>query len=164
MKSQAITKLTLDLYASGRRLVRRLRPEVLEMLGLHGAVEEMLRHYDSGSGCRFTFHSEGDFARLGHDLAISAYCIVQEALSNVMKHAGAAHAQVSLVLRGDALHIDVADDGAGFDMVAASEGIGIIGMRARVHALRGTLTLQSTPGQGTWVAIVLPLARRDGVS
>ena len=157
LKSQAITKLTLDLYASGRRLVRRLRPEVLEMLGLHGAVEEMLRHYDDGSGCRFTFHSEGDFTRLGIDLAISAYRIVQEALSNVMKHADAAHAQVSLVLHGDALHINVADDGAGFDPVVASEGIGIIGMRERVHALQGTMAVHTRPHQGTEVAIVLPV-------
>jgi two-component system sensor histidine kinase UhpB len=164
LKSQAITKLTLDLYASGRRLVRRLRPEVLEMLGLHGAVEEMLRHYDSGSGCRFTFHSEGDFSRLGHDLAISAYRIVQEALSNVMKHAGAAHAQVSLVLQGGVLRIAVADDGAGFDPVLASEGIGIIGMRERVHALEGTMVVHSTPGAGTEVAIVLPLEDRVKVS
>jgi two-component system sensor histidine kinase UhpB len=163
-KSQSITKLTLDLYASGRRLVRRLRPEVLEMLGLHGAVEEMLRHYDSGSGCRFTFHSEGDFSRLGHDLAISAYRIVQEALSNVMKHADADHAQVSLVLDGDVLRIAVADDGAGFDPVQASEGIGIIGMRERVHALHGTIAVHATPGAGTEVAIVLPVARAIPVS
>ena len=163
-KSQAITKLTLDLYASGRRLVRRLRPEVLEMLGLHGAVEEMLRHYDSGSGCSFTFHSEGDFSRLGHDLAISAYRIVQEALSNVMKHAGAAHAQVSLVLAGDALRINVADDGAGFDALQAPDGIGIIGMRERVYALHGTIAVHAALGAGTEVAIVLPLAGPVGVS
>jgi two-component system sensor histidine kinase UhpB len=163
-KSQAITKLTLDLYASGRRLVRRLRPEVLEMLGLHGAVEEMLRHYDSGSGCSFTFHSEGDFARLGHDLAISAYRIVQEALSNVMKHAAAAHAQVSLVLAGDALRINVADDGAGFDPALAPGGIGIIGMRERVYALHGTIAVHSARGAGTEVAIVLPLSGPLGVS
>lgn len=164
LKSQAITRLTLDLYASGRRLVRRLRPEVLEMLGLHGAVEEMLRHYDSGSGCSFTFHSEGDFSRLGHDLAISAYRIVQEALSNVMKHADARHAQVSLILAGDALRIAVADDGAGFDPVAAPDGIGIIGMRERVYALHGTMAVHSDPGHGTEVAIVLPLDLPSAVS
>lgn len=156
LKSQAITKLTLDLYASGRRLVRRLRPEVLEMLGLHGAVEEMLRHY-SNSGCTFTLHSTGDFSRLGHDLAISAYRIIQEALSNVMKHADATHAQVSLTLQDDLLRIMVADDGAGFDPVRASEGIGIIGMRERVHALAGTMALHSLAGTGTDVTIVLPV-------
>ncbi|MGZ8289506.1 MAG: sensor histidine kinase [Telluria sp.] len=159
-KSQAITKLTLDLYASGRRLVRRLRPEVLDMLGLHGAVEEMIRHYDtSHGGNRFEFHSEGDFSRLGNELAISAYRIVQEALSNVMKHATATRTKVSLVLseQDNMLHIEVSDNGAGFDMATASSGIGIIGMRERVHALAGTIAFASEPGRGTVISISLPL-------
>ena len=166
VKSAAITRLTLDLYASGRRLVRRLRPEVLDMLGLHGAVEEMLRHYDRESGCRFTFHSEGDFASLGNELAISAYRIVQEAVSNVIKHAGASHAEVALILsrRDNTLTIEVADNGDGFDVGTASPGIGIIGMRERVHALGGTIAFDSGAAPaggdgdgGTVVAITLPL-------
>jgi two-component system sensor histidine kinase UhpB len=158
-KSQAITKLALDLYANGRRLVRRLRPEVLDMLGLHGAVEEMVRHYDGSSGCSFEFHSEGDFARLSNELAISAYRIVQEALSNVMKHAHATSAQVRLVLdeAAQTLRIVDADDGNGFDPASASEGIGIIGMRERVYAVHGVMDVRSSPGGGTVVAITLPL-------
>lgn len=165
-KSQAITRLTLDLYASGRRLVRRLRPEVLDMLGLHGAVEEMMRHYDSGSGCRFEFHSEGDFSQLENELAISAYRIIQEALSNVIKHAGATHAQVALTLSAgaDMLHIEVADDGAGFDTAGASAGIGIIGMRERVYALGGAISFACDPDAGTVVAIALPLRPPTAVS
>jgi two-component system sensor histidine kinase UhpB len=165
-KAQSITKLSLDLYASGRRLVRRLRPEVLDMLGLHGAVEEMLRHYDSGSGCRFEFHSEGDFSHLENELAISAYRIVQEALSNVMKHSKAAFATVSLALleNEQLLHIEVADDGVGFDPGSSSEGIGIIGMRERVYALHGRFDVRSNPGKGTVVAIALPLKRATAVS
>lgn len=165
-KAQAITRLALDLYANGRRLVRRLRPEVLDMLGLHGAVEEMLRHYDSGSRISFSFHSEGDFSKLGNELAISAYRIVQEALSNVMKHSGATSAQVSLVLSepDHELHIEVADDGAGFDTASASEGIGIIGMRERVYALGGSIVVHSEPAKGTVVAISLPLPGATAVS
>jgi two-component system sensor histidine kinase UhpB len=159
-KSQAITKLTLDLYASGRRLVRRLRPEVLDMLGLHGAVEEMMRHYDSGAGCRFEFHSEGDFSHLESELAISAYRIIQEALSNAIKHATATYVQVALTLSAaDAmLHIEVADNGAGFDVGSASAGIGIIGMRERVYAMKGTISFSSSADSGTVVAIALPTA------
>jgi two-component system sensor histidine kinase UhpB len=163
-KSQAITRLALDLYASGRRLVRRLRPEVLDMLGLHGAVEEMMRHYDSGSGCRFEFRSEGDFSRLENELAISAYRIIQEALSNVIKHAGATRAQVSLTLseQDHTLRIEIADDGAGFDTGSASAGIGIIGMRERVYALNGSIGFSSASDSGTVVAIALPLKWQGG--
>jgi two-component system sensor histidine kinase UhpB len=167
-KAQAITKLAQGLYANGRRLVRRLRPEVLDMLGLHGAVEEMVNHYRS-SGVHFEFHSEGDFSKIGNELAISAYRIVQEALSNIMKHSRAGFARVSLVLAesstpGGALHIEVQDDGEGFDPALASEGIGIIGMRERVFALGGSIRVQSSPGEGTLVAITLPLGGATPVS
>ncbi len=159
-KSQAITKLSLDLYASGRRLVRRLRPEVLDMLGLHGAVEEMIRHYNSShGGCRFDFRSVGEFSRLPNELAISAYRVVQEALSNVVKHANATRAHVSLVLDEDdnTLDIDITDNGNGFDTQTASEGIGIIGMRERVYALQGSFEVRSDPDEGSAVSISLPL-------
>ncbi|MFC5480530.1 ATP-binding protein [Massilia suwonensis] len=164
-KAGAITKLALDLYANGRRLVRRLRPEVLDMLGLHGAVEEMLRHYDS-AGCRFSFHSEGDFSKLGNELAISAYRIVQEALSNIMKHASATAAEVTLVLdaANQTLRIEVEDNGQGFDPASSSEGIGIIGMRERVYALQGTMEVRSAPERGTTLAIALPLSAPSAVS
>jgi two-component system sensor histidine kinase UhpB len=157
-KSASITKLTLDLYASGRRLVRRLRPEVLDMLGLDGAVEEMIRHYDiSHPQCQFAFHAEGSFAKLGNELAISAYRIVQEALSNVIKHADASEVKVSLLLTGETLHIEVADNGAGFDPQAQSSGIGLIGMRERVAAMNGSIAWHSGQGEGTTALIDLPL-------
>jgi two-component system sensor histidine kinase UhpB len=155
-KSEHITKLALDLYASGRRLVRRLRPEVLDMLGLHGAVEEMIRHYNNGE-CHFTLEAEGDFSRLGNELAISAYRIVQEALSNIMKHATAHEAQIALSIDQDMLRIDIVDDGAGFVPELASEGIGIIGMRERVAAVAGSIAIESAPGKGSRIHIELPL-------
>jgi two-component system sensor histidine kinase UhpB len=136
------------------------------MLGLHGAVEEMVGHYRS-SGVHFEFHSEGDFSKIGNELAISAYRIVQEALSNIMKHAHAGFARVSLVLSETgtpegALHIEVQDDGEGFDPALSSEGIGIIGMRERVFAVGGSIHVDSSPGQGTLVAITLPLKGAAG--
>jgi two-component system sensor histidine kinase UhpB len=91
---------------------------------------------------------------------------VQEALSNVMKHSGATSAQVSLVLSNATkrLHIEVADNGGGFDTRSASEGIGIIGMRERVDALGGTIKVNSRPGGGTTVVIALPLDGATAVS
>ncbi|MFC5512438.1 sensor histidine kinase [Massilia jejuensis] len=164
-KAQAIAKLAFDLYGNGRRLVRRLRPEVLDMPGLHGAVEEMLRHYESAD-CRFAFHSEGDFSKLGNELAISAYRIVQEALSNIMKHAGATAAEMTLVLDAgrDLLRIEVEDNGQGFDPASRGEGIGSIGMRERVYALHGAIDVRSAPGRGTTLRIALPLAGASAVS
>jgi two-component system sensor histidine kinase UhpB len=135
------------------------------MLGLHGAVEEMIRHYDATHPeCHFEFHSEGDFTGLGSELAISAYRIIQEALSNVLKHAGATHAQVSLMLSDDEdmLHIEIDDDGAGFSTGTTSSGIGIIGMRERVYAMGGKIDFSSEPNKGTVIAIALPIEQNAG--
>lgn len=158
-RAQAIIKLTLGLYNSGRALVRRLRPEVLDMLGLHGAVEEMVRHYDNAhAGCRFSFAADGrdaDFARLESAIGISAYRMIQEALSNVVKHARATQASVTLLLDADALHIAVADNGRGYDTGQASAGIGIVGMRERVYAFNGGIDIDGS--SGTRIAIRLPL-------
>jgi two-component system sensor histidine kinase UhpB len=163
-KAQSIIRLTLDLYASARNIVRRLRPEALDMLGLHGAVEEMVRHYDMAHPhCRFDFQSAGDFSKLESTLAIAAYRLIQEALSNVVKHAAASKASVALSLNEDekALHIRVADNGAGFDPDAMNAGIGIIGMRERVHPFDGKLDIDAKVGDGTVITIRLPLTQRS---
>lgn len=155
-KAQAITRLALGLYNSGRTLVRRLRPEMLDVLGLQGALEEMVRQVGSSHpACKFTLHTEGDFAGIGGDEAISAYRIVQESLSNIVKHARAQAASVEVVRRGDALQIDVADDGTGFDPARTAAGIGLAGMRERVQALGGTFEMDCA--SGTRIAITLPV-------
>lgn len=159
-KAQSLIKQMLGLYNSGRSLVRQLRPEVLDMLGLHGAVEEMLRHYDHGHlDCRFSLEADGDFSALDSGIAISAYRIIQEALSNVVKHARATRAGVTLALDAAALQIGVSDDGIGFatDGVANGIGIGIVGMRERVYAFNGEIVVDSGAGAGTRIAIRLPL-------
>jgi two-component system sensor histidine kinase UhpB len=145
--------------------VRRLRPEVLDMLGLQGAVEEMVRQVDgSQPECRFDCSIEGDMAGVEPELAISAYRIIQEALSNIVKHARARHAMVTLARHGDALAIEVRDDGVGLSGLR-TDGIGIAGMRERVHAVHGSFAIDSGDGDGgegcgTRIAIRLPLAAR----
>lgn len=154
-KAQAITKLALGLYNSGRSLVRRLRPEVLDMLGLHGALEEMVRQYASShAACRFTLDVEGDFAGLDSEVAISGYRIVQEALSNIVKHSRATTANVVLARRDGALDITVADNGTGFDPARTADGVGLAGMRERVQALGGQFSLDCA--SGTRIRITLP--------
>jgi two-component system sensor histidine kinase UhpB len=155
-RARSITQTTLALYNSGRALVRRLRPEVLDMLGLQGAIEEMVRQMDaSHPDCRFACRVEGDFAGIEPELAISIYRIVQEALSNVVKHARATQASVLLARRDGAVTVEVRDDGIGY-AATAGDGMGIAGMRERVHAANGSFTIDSD-GAGTRIAIRLPL-------
>jgi two-component system sensor histidine kinase UhpB len=157
-KAQSIIKLALGLYNSGRALVRRLRPEVLDMLGLDGAVEEMMRHYDNArSGCRFELLAQGDFSRVEAGIAISAYRIVQEALSNIVKHARATHATVELTLEQGELRMQISDNGAGFEPDQTSSGIGLVGMRERVYAVNGRITIDTGLTAGTRINIAMPI-------
>lgn len=149
-----------ELYASTRRIVKQLRPEVLDTLGLRGAVEEMVRNYDEvHPHCRFSFQAEPGFPNLPGLLAITAYRVAQEALSNVVKHSEATRASVSLdtnTATGRA-RITVTDNGKGFDTKARSTGIGLIGMRERVAAAAGEIYIASDGRSGTKITIELPV-------
>lgn len=162
--AQSIVGLTLNLYERGRAIVTRLRPEVLDTLGLVGAVDEMVRNYDQlNPDCRFSFQTFGDLANLDGALSIAAYRIVQEALSNVVKHSQATQAAVvvSVPSDGERLRLSIRDNGKGFDASAASRGIGAIGMTERVFAFSGSIEFRTAPGKGTEVDVDLPLKRAE---
>src|SRR5262249_6516965 len=97
---------------------------------------------------------------------IALYRVVQEALHNACKHARASRVQVCYKVETDGVRCSVADDGRGFDVAAAmnrkgARGLGLIGMRERIHALGGELGIESAPGRGTRVSITLPLGDRN---
>jgi two-component system sensor histidine kinase UhpB len=161
-RAKAMRALMLGLYASGRNLVRRLRPEMLEMLGLQGALEELLKQFQ-GSDCEFDLHIHGDLSSLHEDVALSAFRIIQEAISNVLKHAHAKQVQIKLILDKESQHLSmhIQDDGLGFDpqvkLRDKNAGIGLSGMRERVEALQGEFTLNAQEGSGTRIAISIPI-------
>jgi two-component system sensor histidine kinase UhpB len=139
-----------------RQLVRTLRPEILDTLGLSGAIEEMVRYYDAlHPDCEFQFRQEGEPIEVDDEASIAAYRLIQEALSNVVKHARAKVASVNLKCLADSLAVEVQDNGIGFDPKLTEPGIGLIGMRERVQGLGGRFEIESTLGKGTKVIIKL---------
>ncbi|MET3135850.1 two-component system sensor histidine kinase UhpB [Undibacterium sp. GrIS 1.2] len=143
----SINQIARTLYNNGRSLVRRLRPEVLDMLGLEGAVTEMVNSYDSThTTCTFSCTTKGDFSHLDNATAMSAYRIIQEALSNIIKHADASEAHVLLQLNAqeNKVYLQISDDGKGFSEDEVTAGIGLVGMRERVFALEGEIQIKST--------------------
>ncbi|GII60085.1 hypothetical protein Skr01_01700 [Sphaerisporangium krabiense] len=134
-----------------RQLVYGLRPPALDDLGLAGAVRAL-----AAEGPPPTLvETSGDLATLPAAVEVAAYRIVQEALTNVRRHARAAHAVITLD-RADALRLRVTDDGAGLpDRLRA--GVGLHSMRERAAELGGTCTTSPAPGGGTVVEAVLPL-------
>ena len=158
-----ISATTDDLYSSTRSIVKRLRPEIIDTLGFRGAVEEIVRHYDQViPGCQFELRADPNFPKLHGQLAITAYRLTQEALSNVVKHSHATHAYVALNtnLIKKSVQIIIADNGCGFDIkTKPTAGFGLIGMRERVMAADGILAIdKNMSGIGTRITIKLPAA------
>ncbi len=146
-----------SLYASTRSIVKSLRPEVIDTLGLAGAVEELVRGFDQvHPDCRFTFRVDPAMPELRGEQAMPAYRVAQEALTNVVKHAQATRAVVTLSWEpGTGLvSLVVQDNGIGFDVaVPGGSGVGLLGMRERVAAVGGDLSLRSSTGEGTRVSV-----------
>ena len=163
-----ITDTIAALYKSARDLIKQLRPEIIDVLGLRGALEEMTREYNQlVPAIRFVLQVPPDFPAMRGEVAIVAYRLVQEALSNVVKHSSASRVEISLTAppgNGDVL-IAVRDDGVGFHVATVASGsLGLAGMRERVAGLGGKMRLRSKPGHGTRVTFRLPLATTDAQS
>lgn len=164
-RASSISEHTNDLYTQGRALVKRLRPEILDVLGLDQAVDEMIRGYGvAHQNFHFSFQSAGDMSKLESGVSIAAYRLVQEALSNVIKHSGATAVNVSLkhYSEKNLLEIVVEDNGRGYDSSMPSAGIGLVGMRERVAAFQGNLEIRTGVNAGTRVSATIPL-QQDNV-
>jgi len=141
-----------------RRILRRLRPSVLDQLGLEDSVREMLgqwhRHHPD-INCELTL--DGALEGLGELIDITLYRTIQEALTNISSHASASRVSISLRRGPDHILLSVEDNGKGMDTHLPRQGMGLLGMRERIIAAEGKLTLQSMPGQGMRIEATLPL-------
>jgi len=146
-----------DVYAATRGLVKRLRPETLDVFGLRAALAELVRSYDAlDNKCEFVFVGEG-IPKIKGELASHGYRLVQEALTNAVKYSQAT--SVCVIARCDAGHLQlrVRDDGVGFDPTEHSQGIGLHHMRERVACIGGRMAIFSSEEEGTTVLFSLPL-------
>ena len=143
-----------------RRLSRELRPTILDDLGLGPAVEWLAQGAAERTGVSIAV--DAAIRRLPSAMETALYRIVQEAVTNAVRHAGARNIEIRVWQEDATVHAAVRDDGRGFDaevtMARRGErGLGLIGMRERVDALGGRFTLHSAPGQGTEVSVVIPI-------
>jgi signal transduction histidine kinase len=141
-----------------RRLAVELRPAVLDDFGLVPALERLTDAFAEQSGVRVDFHSALGEMRLPSEVEMTLYRIVQESLTNIVKHADAHNVSVSLSRRESGVAAVIEDDGAGFDQrVVDGSGIGLLGMRERLALIDGRLEIESRPGAGTTVVAEVPL-------
>jgi signal transduction histidine kinase len=148
-----------------RDLSHMLHPSVLDDLGLPAAAEWLIKQFTSRHDLQVEFQVAGQDARLMPEVETAAYRIIQEALTNVVKHAHARSVVVSLDI-GERVRLTIEDDGAGFARStppdeAAHRGLGLVSMRERAAQFGGELRLESLPGRGTRVIADLPAWSRD---
>jgi signal transduction histidine kinase len=144
-----------------RDVTRGLRPAGLDQLGLVAAVRGLLADVEDTHKVRLDFEVTGTPVRFAADAELGAFRIIQEAVSNVIRHASTGAALVGIDYQRDSVRIHVADDGLGFDarQETGDPGthLGLAGMRERVNVLGGRLVVVSAPGTGTAIDAWLPM-------
>ena len=138
-------------------LARQLRPTALDDHGLVPAIDAQLTRFAARTGLKVNLDAQGDVDSLGEDEQTAVYRIVQEALTNVGRHAGATSVEIQLARGGYGTVLRIRDDGAGFDPGSSDdEGLGLEGMVERARVVGGELDLRSAPGAGTSLTMRLP--------
>lgn len=157
-----------DLISRVRRMSGNLRPPLLDEVGLDAALRAYLESQAANSGLSMTLETHDQPGatppgRLASEIEITCFRIVQEAITNAIRHAGARNLRVRIDRGADRIALRVADDGQGFDVdvrldgAAAAGHLGVVGMRERVRAHGGGFSVRSRPGAGTTIEVDLPL-------
>ncbi len=148
-----------------RNLSIDVRPSALDDLGLLPALRWYVKEYQQKCGVETEFVASGIHERFAAETETAIYRIIQESLTNTARHANAKKVWITLTRREDRLCASVRDDGHGFNVQAVMKqpwqdrGLGLAGMMERASLLDGTLEVQSEPGRGTVIDVVIPLAR-----
>ncbi|GAA0959952.1 HAMP domain-containing sensor histidine kinase [Actinocorallia libanotica] len=150
-------EVTRESLAEVRRLARRLRPDVLEDLGLSSALISLSTEIAAHTGLAVTRRFPPGLPPLDPEVELVLYRVAQEGLTNVARHADAEHAELELHRADDAVVLRLSDDGHGIG--AVREGAGIRGMRERALLVGGRLSVGPNPGGGTLLTLTIPLSR-----
>jgi signal transduction histidine kinase len=145
--------------ANLRSLIVELRPPALDEIGLVPAMETLAQRIASSEG--LTVETDVALAlesseRLAPEVESTVYRVVQEALTNVAKHADATRLEIRLLMKDDLVSVEVRDDGRGFDPAVPAGGFGLLGIKERVNLVDGDVTITSAQGKGTIVRALIP--------
>ncbi len=158
-KTEEMSGLVDEMVQAVRRIAMALRPVVLDDLGFVPAVEWQIQEFEARTHIRCEFRTTLAGVDLDPGKAITLFRVLQEALTNVARHAGASRVLVRLAREDDTLLFSIKDDGAGFDpqRVEARHSLGLLGMRERARLVGGSVSVAGRPGKGTEVTVRVPL-------
>jgi signal transduction histidine kinase len=161
---RAIERLEVAIH-NLQGLITDLRPAVLDEIGIAAALEALVERVAATSALHVELHARLDHLRRDRRLAphveSTLYRLVQEALTNAVKHSGATTVTVDVREGPDRILVEVRDDGRGFNAASAGRGFGLVGMRERVALARGSIEIASEPGGGTAIKAELPAIHRE---
>ena len=154
----SLRELVVSTLQDVRRLAVELRPSALDDFGLAAAVERLAETFRVQTGIEVDLEAQLGDERLPSEVETALYRIVQEALTNVVKHAGAARVSILLTHRDASVAAVIEDDGAGFDPASVGDDVlGLVGMRERVGLVGGRLRIEAFEGAGTTIVAEVPL-------
>lgn len=144
---------------SVKRIATDLRPEILDHLDIIEAIKWQVQQFKNITGVQCVLTTEPETASLPAVINTAVYRIIQEALTNITRHAKAQKVSISLKIVSNEIFIEVKDDGIGFDhqMVKKSKSLGLLGIRERIRLLNGNLSINTISGKGTSITVNLPL-------
>jgi signal transduction histidine kinase len=150
-------RLVDDMFRTVRNLALGLRPSMLDDFGLQAALEWQARDFMSRYAIAVNLKMDGNFDALPDKHRTCIYRIVQEAMTNCVRHAQARSIDIGVMTEGDQLRVTVSDDGVGLDPSQRRKGLGLRGIDERVKELQGTMGISCVPGRGTSLVVQLPL-------
>lgn len=162
VKIGEINGLLDEAIKSARKVAADLRPAVLDNFGLVAAVDWHVRDFEARSGIACSLQCAVENVPLPGDDATAIFRLIQEALTNVARHAQATRVVVSIAVEDGVLKLQIKDDGKGISEqdLMGSRSLGLLGMRERVHLMQGKISFQGQPGSGTTVSVEIPIHPR----
>src|SRR5271156_2259998 len=158
-----LTEVAIEIASSIHNLPPPLRPSLLDLLGPVASIERLCREISDRHNVEIKFVHHGIPEHIPKDVTLCLYRITQEALRNVVKHSGAAQAEVELMGHDDRIELRVSDSGVGFipEPANPSSGLGLISMQERLRLVGGQLSVQSDPSHGTRIHVLIPRRTDD---
>lgn len=165
-----LKRVVRDSLQDVRKIIYNLRPMSLDDLGLIPTLQRYVTTYQEETGIAVSFQTNGDFTEIKPVVSLTVFRIAQEAMNNVSKHANAKNISVSLEFLANGIRLYIGDDGTGFDTEKLkvrnddiSSGFGLVSMQERVELLSGEMTINSEPGKGTRLNIMIPFTKEGEV-
>lgn len=154
-RTQELRENASKVLSAVQSLRDQLHPPKLEYLGLAAAMRSLCREFTKQHNLPVDFIEAGLPRTTPHEISICLFRVLQEALSNIANHSGAPFAEVKLQGSPSEIRLLIRDSGVGFDPEAAGNGecLGLIGMRERVHVVKGTISIRSKPQFGTEISV-----------